>query len=64
MSPDVSNPAYLGRFPYMDLYNVYKEQVEALVDGGVDIILFETTFEYLECESRTGSGRGCIERKG
>ena len=46
MSPDVSDPAYRA-VTYKDLYNAYKEQVEGLVDGGVDIILFETTFDTL-----------------
>lgn len=50
MSPDVSNPAYRA-VSYRDLYNVYKEQVEALVDGGVDIILFETTFDTLNVKA-------------
>ena len=57
MSPDVSDPAYRA-VTYLDLYSAYKEQVDALVDGGVDIVLFETT-----CESRTGSRRGCVEGK-
>ena len=33
MSPDVSDPAYRA-VTYLDLYSAYKEQVDALVDGG------------------------------
>ena len=55
MSPDVSDPAYRA-VTYKDLYNAYKEQVEGLVDGGVDIILFETTFDTLNVKSGIGSG--------
>ncbi|WP_080904822.1 methionine synthase [Parabacteroides sp. Marseille-P3160] len=50
MSPDVSDPAYRA-VTYMDLYRAYKEQVEGLVDGGVDIILFETTFDTLNVKA-------------
>ena len=50
MSPDVSDPAYRA-VTYKDLYNAYKEQVEGLVDGGGDIILFETTFDTLNVKA-------------
>ncbi|MDR1456385.1 MAG: methionine synthase [Tannerella sp.] len=50
MSQDVSNPA--GRdVTYMDLYRACREQVEALMDGGVDIILFETAFDTLNVKA-------------
>ena len=39
-----------------DLYNAYKEQVEGLVDGGVDIILFETTFDTLNVKAGLEAG--------
>ena len=50
MSPDVSDPAYRA-VTYTDLYAAYKEQIEALVEGGVDIILFETTFDTLNVKA-------------
>ena len=50
MSPDVSDPAYRA-VTYADLYAAYKEQIEALVEGGVDIILFETTFDTLNVKA-------------
>ena len=50
MSPDVDNPAFRA-ITYDDLYVSYREQVEALVDGGVDIILFETTFDTLNVKA-------------
>ena len=63
MSPDVSNPA-AREIDYLTLYDVYLEQIEALVEGGVDIILIETVFDTLnakaaidatmEAERRTG----------
>lgn len=50
MSPDVSDPAYRA-VAYVDLYDAYKEQAEALVEGGVDILLFETTFDTLNVKA-------------
>ena len=62
MSPDVSDPAYRA-VTYKDLYNAYKEQVEGLVDGGVDIILFETTFDTLNVKAGLEAAEVVVERK-
>ena len=48
----------------MDLYNVYKEQVEALVDGGVDIILFETTSDTLNVKAGLEAAEVVLKEKG
>jgi len=50
MSADVNNPASRA-VTYDDLYNSYREQISALVDGGVDLILFETTFDTLNVKA-------------
>ena len=50
MSPDVNDPAFRA-VTYRDLYAAYKEQVEGLVEGGVDIILFETPFDTLNVKA-------------
>ena len=50
MSPDVSDPAFRA-VSYIDLFRAYHEQVEALIDGGVDLILFETTFDTLNVKA-------------
>ncbi|MCC8143586.1 MAG: methionine synthase [Tannerellaceae bacterium] len=50
MSPDVSDPAYRA-VTYNDLYNSYKEQAEALLKGGVDILLLETVFDTLNAKA-------------
>ena len=50
MSPDVSDPAFRA-VTYKDLYAAYKEQVSALVEAGVDLILFETTFDTLNVKA-------------
>lgn len=49
MSPDVSNPA-IRDLTYDELYNDYVEQIDALVEGGVDAILIETIFDSLNAE--------------
>ena len=63
MSPDVSDPAYRA-VTYMDIYRSYKEQVEALVDGGVDIILFETTFDTLNVKAGLEAADTVLKEKG
>ena len=46
MSPDVSNPA-LRDLTYDNLLSAYMEQMDALVEGGVDALLIETIFDTL-----------------
>lgn len=50
MSPDVSDPAYRA-VTYKELYQAYRAQIKALLDGGVDIILFETVFDTLNAKA-------------
>ena len=46
MSPDVNDPGFRA-VSFNDLRIAYKQQVEALLDGGVDILLVETIFDTL-----------------
>ncbi len=46
ISPDVNNPAARA-ITYDELYQAYYEQIEVLIDEGVDIILLETVFDTL-----------------
>lgn len=46
LSPDVNRPEYRA-ITFNDLRIAYKQQVEALIDGGVDILLVETIFDTL-----------------
>ncbi len=50
LSPDVNNPGYRATH-FDDLVEVYREQVIALVDGGVDLLLPETTFDTLNLKA-------------
>jgi 5-methyltetrahydrofolate--homocysteine methyltransferase len=50
MSPDVNRPDYRAT-SYDELYQAYYEQTEALVEGGVDILLPETVFDTLNLKA-------------
>ncbi len=50
MSPDVNDPGYRA-VTFDDLRIAYKQQAEALIDGGVDILLVETVFDTLNAKA-------------
>ncbi len=50
ISPDVNNPGFRS-ITFSDLVISYKEQVNALIDGGVDILLVETIFDTLNAKA-------------
>jgi len=50
MSPDVNNPAFRA-ITYDELVIAYTEQIEGLVDGGVDALLVETIFDTLNAKA-------------
>ena len=50
MSPDVNNPAFRA-LTFDDLADAYQEQMEALLEGGVDAILIETIFDSLNAKA-------------
>jgi 5-methyltetrahydrofolate--homocysteine methyltransferase len=50
LSPDVNNPGYRA-VTFDQLVAAYYEQAEALVDGGVDILLAETVFDTLNLKA-------------
>lgn len=64
MSPDVNNPAFRA-VSFDELVDAYSEQIEALLEGGVDAILIETIFDtlnakaavYAACEAMKQLGR-------
>ena len=49
MSPDVSNPA-AREISYDELLEAYSEQVDGLIEGGVDALLIETIFDSLNAK--------------
>ena len=50
LSPNVNDPAY-REVDYDEVKAVYREQVDALVEGGVDFILVETIFDTLNAKA-------------
>ena len=50
MSPDVDDPAHRV-IDFDTLYEAYSEQMEALMDGGVDMFLIETAFDTLNVKA-------------
>jgi len=50
MSPNVNDPAYRA-VTFDKLKTAYKEQVEALIDGCVDLLLVETIFDTLNAKA-------------
>jgi len=50
LSPDVNRPEYRA-ITFEELRIAYKQQVEALIDGGVDVLLVETIFDTLNAKA-------------
>ncbi|WP_405251417.1 homocysteine S-methyltransferase family protein [Dokdonia sp. Asnod3-C12] len=50
MSPDVNDPGFRA-VSFEELRVAYKQQVEALLDGGVDMLLVETVFDTLNAKA-------------
>jgi 5-methyltetrahydrofolate--homocysteine methyltransferase len=50
MSPDVNDPGFRA-ISFNELRIAYKQQAEALIDGGVDVLLVETVFDTLNAKA-------------
>ena len=50
LSPDVNDPGY-REIDFDHLKGVYREQVDALVEGGADFVLIETVFDTLNAKA-------------
>lgn len=50
LSPDVNRPEYRA-ITFDELRIAYKQQVEALIDGSVDVLLVETIFDTLNAKA-------------
>ena len=59
MSPDVSDPSR-RELDYDTLFEAYKEQIAALVEGGVDAILIETIFDTLNAKAAIDAAQSVI----
>ena len=50
LSPDVNDPSFRNT-SFDELVDVYSEQIQGLLDGGIDLFLVETVFDTLNCKA-------------
>ena len=62
MSPDVNDPGFRA-ITFDDLVNAYSEQINALIDGGVDILLIETIFDTLNAKAALFAVDSVLEQR-
>ena len=63
LSPDVNNPGFRA-VTFDQLAEAYAEQAEALLDGGVDLLMVETVFDTLNCKAALYAARQVLDRRG
>ena len=62
MSPDVNDPGFRA-ITFDDLVKAYSEQINALIDGGVDILLIETIFDTLNAKAALFAVDSVLEKR-
>ncbi len=62
LSPDVNNPGSRN-ITFDQLVAAYTEQAEALLDGGVDLLMVETVFDTLNCKAALFALRELLDRR-
>ena len=60
LSPDASDPAFRP-YSFDQMYEAYREQADALIRGGVDVILIETCFDALNTKAALSAIADCQE---
>ncbi len=50
LSPDVNNPGFRA-ITFDELVGAFEEQIRALIEGGVDLLLIETVTDTLNCKA-------------
>jgi 5-methyltetrahydrofolate--homocysteine methyltransferase len=63
ISPDVNNPGFRN-ISFDDLVNAYGEAIRGLIDGGADLILFETIFDTLNAKAGIFAAEEVFAEKG
>ncbi len=59
LSPDVNDPGFRN-VTFEQLADAYRAQAEALLDGGVDLLMVETVFDTLNCKAALFAIRGLL----
>lgn len=62
ISPDVNDPGKRN-ITFDELVTAYEESCEALIDGGVDLILIETIFDTLNAKAAAFAVAGVFEKR-
>ncbi|MTK53465.1 methionine synthase [Paludibacter sp.] len=63
LSPDVNNPAFRS-VTFDELTAAYQEQIEALLEGGVDAIFIETIFDTLNAKAAICAANLAMKKTG
>ncbi len=63
MSPDINDPG-MRAVKYDELFDAYSEQIEGLMDGGVDMLLFETIFDTLNLKAGLDAAVSVMKARG
>ena len=63
LSPDVNDPA-MRAITFDELVEAYDEQMQALIEGGVDALLIETIFDTLNAKAAIYAAEQVMERMG
>jgi 5-methyltetrahydrofolate--homocysteine methyltransferase len=63
ISPDVNDPAFRN-LTFDELRAAYDTQIEALIDGGVDLLLFETIVDTLNVKAGIVAAEDVFARRG
>ncbi|WP_121939527.1 homocysteine S-methyltransferase family protein [Eilatimonas milleporae] len=63
VSPDVNNPGF-REVTFDEVVAAYREQIDALIRGGVDLILIETVFDTLNAKAAIFAAEDAFEAAG
>jgi 5-methyltetrahydrofolate--homocysteine methyltransferase len=63
ISPDVNDPGFRG-VTFERLVEIYREQTEGLLDGGVDFLMVETAFDTLNAKAALYAISRVLETRG
>lgn len=58
LSPDVADPGFRP-YSFDQMREAYREQIQALIEGGVDLILIETCFDALNVKAALSAIQEC-----
>lgn len=62
MSPDISQPEKRN-VTFNELFDAYSEQIEGLIDGGVDILIFETFYDTLNLKAALDAANKVLKNR-